>query len=443
MNRFHSSILFLALISMLKPIYWLPILFIFGLSSCSLITELGNMMCTLAPDTDHCYQFTAVQSGSPAACERIKGKKFKGSNPPRDKCYMQIAMNKWDYTICNNIKWWPMSYTPQECITGVGEKVLGESVAKDDIKSCKKLETFPQKTVYQDCISKLANPAKLKSGDEKIANLIEQLKGDSSNKTLQNELAKLKADKQTRYELMTDSERASYFSEKRQSIMADIDDDDVASAISKEFTKYRASEGNINNLLDKLAEVTKKQQMIKQADEDANYLTDQIKEQLEGIVGDKQDEIMEEMWEKAKEWIEKNGGEKLKWSLKEMEWAMGKYEKWSEMYESMKGKYDKLKGAYDEVMGVYNRVDEVNKMLAEGKIDAGKAKVLKGAVLLDKWLEYATGYVPVFGSTISTVSKATFWTVIEVAKKRAERSTALDKCFEDPANCDTDKISAY
>lgn len=94
-------------------------------------------------------------------------------------------------------------------------------------------------------------------------------------------------------------------------------------------------------------------------------------------------------------------------------------------------------------MGVYNRVDEVNKMLAEGKIDAGKAKVLKGAVLLDKWLEYATGYVPVFGSTISTVSKATFWTVIEVAKKRAERSTALDKCFEDPANCDTDKISAY
>lgn len=35
-------------------------------------------------------------------------------------------------------------------------------------------------------------------------------------------------------------------------------------------------------------------------------------------------------------------------------------------------------------MGVYNRIDEVNKMLAEGKIDAGKAKVLKGAVLLDK-----------------------------------------------------------
>lgn len=117
-----------------------------------------------------------------------------------------------------------------------------EAVEKDDIKSCKKLESFPQKSVYQDCIGKLANPAKLKSGDDKIANLIEQLKSDSGNKALQSELAKLKADKQARYELMSDSERASYFSEKRQAIMADIDDDDVSSAISKEYTKYRGSE---------------------------------------------------------------------------------------------------------------------------------------------------------------------------------------------------------
>lgn len=428
---------------MLKPIYWLPVALIFSLSGCSLITELGNMMCTLMPDSDHCFQFTAVQSGSPAACAKIKGSKFKGSNPPRDKCYLQIAINKGDHTICNNIAWGPMSYTKDGCVGDVGNKLLTEAVQKDDINSCKKLKSFPVSSTYTECVGTLANPAKMKSGDEKIENLIEQLKSDSDNKSLQKELAKLKADKQTKYELMSDSERAAYFSEKRKEIMSDIDDDDVASAISKEYTTYRSGEGDINKLLDKLTEVTKKQQMIKQADEDANYLTDQIKEQLEWIVGDKQDEIVEEMGDKAKEWIEKNGGDKLKYSLKEMEWAMGKYEKWSEMYESMKGKYDKLKGAYDEVMGVYNRIDEVNRMVAEGKIDARKAKVLKWAVLLDKGLEYATGYVPVFGSTISTVSKATFGTVIELAKKRAERSTALDNCFTDPANCDTDKISAY
>lgn len=397
------------------------------------------------PDSDHCFQFTAVQSGSPAACERIKGTKFKdtGSNPPRDKCYLQIAINKGDHTICNNIKWGPMSYSQDGCISDVWTKLVTDAVANDDINSCKKLKSYPESSTYTSCVTQLANPEKLKSGDTKIDDLIESLKKNPDDTALQAELAKLKADKQSKYELMSDSERTAYFGEKRKEIMADVDDEDVASAISKEYISYRGTEWDINKLLDKLEEVTTKQKMIKQVDEDANYLTDQIKEQLEGIVGDKQDEIIWEMGESAKEWIEKNGGDKLKWSLKEMEWAMGKYEKWSAMYESMKGKYDKLKGAYDEVMWVYNRVDQVNKMLAEGKIDAGKAKVLKWAVLLDKWLEYATSYVPVFGSTISTISKETFGTVIELAKKRAERSTALDKCFEDPANCDTDKISGY
>jgi hypothetical protein len=122
---------------------------------------------------------------------------------------------------------------------------------------------------------------------------------------------------------------------------------------------------------------------------------------------------------------------------------MEKYEKCSKMYEDSMEKYNKLKKVYDEVMWVYNRIDDVNKMLAEWKIDEWKAKVIKWAVLLDKWLEYATEYVPVFGSTISKISKETFDATIKLAKKRAERSTALDKCFIDPANCDTDAISWY
>ena len=404
-------------------------------------------MCTLMPDSDHCYQFTAVQSGSPSACEKIKWTKFKdtGSNPPRDKCYLQVAINKWDYNICSNIKGGPMSYTKDGCIGDVWQKILDTAVVSDDPNGCKSLQKFPKtfESKYTDCIGAIITPEKIKASDTKMNDIIDQLKKNPDDTDLKKELAKLKADKQTKYEMMSEPQRAAYFSEKRKEIMGDIEDDDVASAISKEYTKYRWSESNINNLLDKLGEITTKQKMIKQIDEEANELTDNIKEQLEWIVGDKQDEIIGAMGENAKEWIEKNGGDKLKWSLKEMEWAMGKYEKWSEMYESMKGKYDKLKWAYDEVMGVYNRVDEVNKMLAEGKIDAGKAKVLKWAVLLDKWLEYATSYVPVFGSTISTVSKETFGTVIELAKKRAERSTAIEKCFDDPASRDTDKISGY
>ena len=90
---------------------------VFLLSSCSLIEGLWTMMCDLAPETDHCYQFIAIQSNSPEACENIKWTNFKDmwSNPPKDKCYMQIAINSWDESICNKMKWWMMSYTSDEC----------------------------------------------------------------------------------------------------------------------------------------------------------------------------------------------------------------------------------------------------------------------------------------------------------------------------------------
>jgi hypothetical protein len=120
-----------------------------------------------------------------------------------------------------------------------------------------------------------------------------------------------------------------------------------------------------------------------------------------------------------------------------------KYDKASEAYDKLDKQIKKIKGVYDEIKGVYTKVDSFNKMVAEGKIDKGQAKVLKGAVLLGKGLEYATQYVPVFGSTVSTVSKETFGVVIKVATQRAQRTNSMQKCFDDPANCDTDGITAY
>ena len=121
----------------------------------------------------------------------------------------------------------------------------------------------------------------------------------------------------------------------------------------------------------------------------------------------------------------------------------GKNEKESDKYEEIAGKIEKLKKVYDEVSGVYKKVDEYNKMLAEGKIDKGQAKVLKGAVLLGKGLEYATEYVPVFGSTISAVTKGTFDATIKLATKRAQRNKKLNDCIDDPEHCDPNGISPY
>jgi hypothetical protein len=51
--------------------------------------------------------------------------------------------------------------------------------------------------------------------------------------------------------------------------------------------------------------------------------------------------------------------------------------------------------------------------------------------------------VPVFGSTVSKITDATFEATMKFAQKRAERATALDKCINDPEHCDTDSISGY
>lgn len=404
------------------------------------LTYLWLTMCQYAPDSDHCYQWTAVQSWNPADCDKIKWTKFKNSwsNPPRDKCYMQIAINTWDYSSCKKIQWGLMSYTTTECIQETAKK-------NDDPSWCKKLSW----SEFEACRSIVANPEKMKNKDSKIDELIEQLKNDKNNKTLKTELDKLKKDKQDMYEMMEYKDRVAYFSWKREEIMWEVEDPDVKSAIANEYKNFRTKswEWNINKLLDWLQDIKERQELIKKLDEDANTLVDDIKWpivdyanwEIEWIQG----EVTEKLAEKWKEWIEKNWWDTMKWSLKKMEWAMEKYEKWSEQYEAMKSKYDKFKWAYDEAMEVYWKIDKVNKLLAEWKIDAKQANVLHWWVLLWKSLEYATWYIPVFWSTASKVTKATFETVMKVAEKRAARTNAINKCIDDPEHCDFDNVTAY
>jgi hypothetical protein len=95
------------------------------------------------------------------------------------------------------------------------------------------------------------------------------------------------------------------------------------------------------------------------------------------------------------------------------------------------------------VNAIYGKMDSFDTLVAQGKITADKAKVLKWAVLLQNWLTAVTEYVPVFWSTISKVTDATFEATMKFAQKRAERATALDKCINDPEHCDTDSISWY
>lgn len=396
------------------------------------------MMCDIMPDSDHCHQFTAVQSGSPEACEEIKWTKFKdtGSNPPRDKCYLQVAENTGDYDVCKKIKWWLMSYNVNECIAGT-------AIKHDDPTWCSKLPLWSAD--YTNCASKLATTDKVKSKDEEFWKLREDLGDDPGNKELRKKYEALKNDLNTRYDLMSSTDRSNFFKEKREGLMSDIDDEDVKQSIAQGFNAYKKNNtgAKYTDLMTNLKDVTEKQQLIKELDDSANTLTDTIKESMTNVVNDKQDEYIEGAKEKWQEWLDKNLTDGMKTKLTKLQNLKDKFDKWSEMYADITKKYETFKKAYDEIKGLQDKAKEFDTMVGEGKISAWQAKVLKWATLLNKWLEYTTEYVPVFGSTISKISKWTFDTVIKVATKRAERTNSMQNCIDDPENCDPSSISAY
>jgi DNA repair exonuclease SbcCD ATPase subunit len=161
------------------------------------------------------------------------------------------------------------------------------------------------------------------------------------------------------------------------------------------------------------------------------------------MVNEKNDAILDEAKEKLLEEAYKKSWKNMKYMLSKMENLKETYDKWSAYYEAANEKYEKLKAAYEKMKDIQEKLNKIDKLWKEWKLDSWKVEVLKWSILLWEWLEYATWYVPVFWSTISTITKETFWVVNKFATKRAIRTTSIDKCIEDPANCDTDWISWY
>lgn len=426
--------------SPLTKILFVPLIAL-PLSGC--LGELMGVLCDFFPDSDHCFQSAAVQKADPYGCEKIKGEGFKGSNPPRDKCYLMIAENTGDYSACDYIKGGPMSYTKEDCI-------FAAAVKHDDPKGCRMLTGLAFENCKHD-LSQNITTDKLAGIAEEIENAKSALGADPDSAKLKKQLADLEAKKKDLYDFASSDVQNQYFKESREKIMEDIDDDDVKSVIARQFMDYRSKHPNedMDQLLKKMEQIKENQEYVKNLDDQVNELFDEMKGNVTDFVTENVDEatgaseFAEEMQERGLEWFKEKGGDRVKRGIENLEWMKEKYDKASEQYEEIAGQIEKLKKAYDEAYAVYKKVDAVNKLVAEGKIDKGKAGVLHGAILLSKGLEYATEYVPVFGSTISKISTATFETTIKLATERAKRTTAIDKCIEDPEHCDTEGITGY
>lgn len=413
-------------------------IFILSLFSITLLTWCRDSdPCADDPDSKHCYQAEAVSAWDASVCKKIDGKEFKQykSNPPRDKCYMMVAAQNNDYSLCSKIKWGEMSYTKEDCIFEVIS-------ANDDPKWCDRMKWDNR---YEECNETFRSANALVMKDQNIDDLTEQIKNDPENEELKTQLQKVLNSKKNLFPFLSTDEQSSYVKEHREKIMDNIDDEDVKSLVAKEYNEYKKSnpDADIISMMDKMKDIADKQNMMKQADEDANMLIDVLKDQMTDLAQQWQDAITDAIKDKATDWIKENGGDKLKRSLKNLEWMKEKYDVASEEYAAVSEKYNKLKDAYDKVNAIYSKMDGFDTLVAQWKLTAEKAHVLKWAVLLQNWLTAVTDYVPVFGSTISKITDATFEATMKFAQKRAERATALDKCIDDPLNCDTDSISWY
>jgi hypothetical protein len=85
-----------------------------ALSSTLLLTAcLGDVMeifCEGSPDSDHCYQTSAVQKGEAEDCSKIE------YGPPNDKCHLMIAENTGDPSACEGMQEVMMGYTKEACL---------------------------------------------------------------------------------------------------------------------------------------------------------------------------------------------------------------------------------------------------------------------------------------------------------------------------------------
>jgi len=430
----------------MRPQLAVLVLCLFLLTGCmegcetDMLSQFLLMGCDVQPDSAHCYQGAAVQGGDASLCEKIKQPaefKSAGSNPPKDKCYLMVAQNTGDYDVCKNIVGGMYSYSQSECFTDV-------AVTKEDPSGCKKM-TGADLAACNQKVGALMTPEKLTDLVGDIDDLKSQVGKNPDDADLKQQLADLEKKKKDMLGVMSPAAQADYLKKNREDILGEVDDEDVKSDIAKDFIKVKTANPTltVDQLVQKLKAIKEEKEMIKRLDDQANTLVDQLK----GTVGDYADEKKQEMidaaTEKGWDWMKKNGGEDLKWGLRNLEAAKDKYDKASEQYDKLNKQYEKIKKTYDEMKAVYDKVDKFNKMLAEGKIDQGQAKVLKGAVLLGKGLEYATSYVPVFGSTVSTITKETMDMTIKLATKRAERTNSINKCIDDPEHCDPSGITAY
>ena len=383
-----------------------------------------------------CYQDLAVERADPTLCERITVREDQ-VNPQRDKCYLMVAQNTGDVEHCMNMIGGEGSFEKNDCIMGV-------SIQERDFEGCDLLRGNKRKECYEKIGENIQTNDLLNNLDE-IQILEDQLRGDWRNEELKQEIEDLKRKQDLMYENAPPEVKREYYRGQREKIFDTIEDPELKRMVSRDFIDYRSEnqDASVTELFERMQEIREEKETIQRLDREAQRLIDDMKENIIAFGSDQAMSATEELTSEAWQWTVERAQRDMDWDISRLERMKEQYDVASAQYEAISQRIEQFQQVYEDVTEVYEKVNKFNEMAANGDIEEGHAEVLKGAVFLGKGLEYATGYVPVFGSTASTISKETFDATVKFATRRAKRTTALNNCIEDPLNCDPDGITAY
>jgi hypothetical protein len=173
----------------------------FFLTGC--VGNINEWACSFFDNPDHCLQNAAIQDGNSDGCSKIKGEDFEdsGSNPPRDKCYLKIAENTGDLSVCDKIEGGMFSYTKEECI-------LSTSVKFKNPSGCAML-TGADKASCVSEVGPYVYPGSVIEIDDQIALLKEELK-NSPDEGLQKQLNDLEKRRGDYLGVMSEKNKGDY-----------------------------------------------------------------------------------------------------------------------------------------------------------------------------------------------------------------------------------------
>ena len=142
-----------------------------------------------------------MQENDPEGCAKIEGKDFEGSNPPRDKCYLKIALNTGDLSVCDNIEGGMFSYTKEECYSETAVKFV-------DPSGCLKLTGSDKDACVSGLQDKIV-PGGVLDMDDQIKLLEDELK-NNPDPELEKQLSGLKSRRADYLAVMSEENKSEY-----------------------------------------------------------------------------------------------------------------------------------------------------------------------------------------------------------------------------------------